>query len=548
MELDPATCYASLLAKDRRFDGWFYVGVSSTGIYCRPVCAVRAPQQRNCHFFNTAAAAEHAGFRPCLRCRPELAPARRALSESSGTDAFLTSHIPDAAAALIAEGFLNQHDVDALAGRMGVTPRHLLRLFQASYGVSIVAFAQTQRLLLAKRLLTDTALPVTAIAHAAGFGSVRRFNDLFQQRYGLSPGRLRKHAPDDANGAPSAGGRAARAEAAPPLVLPLVYRPPYAWDHVLAFLRRRVIAGVEFADDDSYARVLSWPVPTGTAMAAQQGVAEAETPPGRVAMRDGWFRVTHAPRNNAIVVQISASLTPVLAQVLPCIRRLFDLDAQPDRIDAHLGSLADGLRGIRVPGAVDGFEMGVRAVLGQQVSVTQCVAKLGRFAATFGRPLADDPYRPTALTRTFPDAAAFDDALRNLSLDAIADRLCPIGMTRMRARAIVGLAQALSEGRVTLRPLAVSGATLDDTLAALQALPGIGAWTAQYLAMRVLGWPNAWPEADGVLLKQTGCTSATALRAHAARWEPWRAYAVMHLWRLAGDGVADKGAVRQTQT
>jgi AraC family transcriptional regulator of adaptative response / DNA-3-methyladenine glycosylase II len=539
MELDPDTCYASLLAKDRRFDGWFYVGVSSTGIYCRPVCAVRAPHQRNCHFFNTAAAAEEAGFRPCLRCRPELAPARRSASVSLSDTAFAPSHIPDAAAALIAEGFLNQHDVTALADRMGVTQRHLRRLFQAAYGVSIVAFAQTQRLLMAKRLLTDTRLPVTAIAHASGFGSVRRFNDLFQQRYKLSPGRLRKHVPTDdvVNGVGTSPTRAA-----PPLVLPLVYRPPYVWSHILDFLRTRVIAGVEYADDSSYARALSWPLPgTGTGVAARDGLS-GQAGEARASDRttlDGWFRVTHAPRDNAIVVQVSASLTPVLTQVLPCIRRLFDLDAQPDRIDAHLGALADGLPGIRVPGAVDGFEMGVRAVLGQQVSVAQCVLKLGRFAAAFGRVLPDDPYRPAALVRAFPSAAELDDALRGLSFDAVADRLCPIGMTRVRVQAIVGLAQAIRGGTVALAPLAASGAALHDTLAALQALPGIGPWTAHYLAMRVLGWPNAWPEGDGVLMKQTGCTSAAALRAHAARWEPWRAYAVMHLWRLAGEADAD---------
>ncbi|WP_429498970.1 DNA-3-methyladenine glycosylase 2 family protein [Robbsia andropogonis] len=539
MELDPDICYTSLLAKDRRFDGWFFVGVSSTGIYCRPVCAVRAPQRRNCHFFGSAAAAEDAGYRPCLRCRPELAPARGALIRATADPvlgvASAPSHLADAAAALIVEGFLNHRDVEALAARMGVTQRHLRRLFQAAYGVSIVAFAQTQRLLMAKRLLTDTALPVTAIAHASGFGSVRRSNDLFQQRYGLSPGRLRKQAPYERS--PTVA-RTTAIQAAPPLVLPLAYRPPYAWTHLLGFLRRRAIPGVEYADGERYARTLSWPAPgrADSAVGERNAGGDAQAGSKRAAMIDGWFSVTHAPHANAIIVHLSPSLTPVLTQVLPCIRRVFDLDAQPDRIDAHLGELAHALPGIRVPGAVDGFEMGVRAILGQLVSVAQCVAKLGRFVDVFGHALPDDPHRPAALTRRFPTAATVHHALHGLSSDAQADRLCPIGMTRMRARAIVAFARALTDKAISVTPLSLSGAPLPDTLAALQALPGIGAWTAQYIAMRALGWPNAWPEGDGILLKQTGCSSAAALREHVTRWAPWRAYAAMHLWRLAGDG------------
>ncbi|MGA8008900.1 MAG: AlkA N-terminal domain-containing protein, partial [Thiomonas sp.] len=315
MDLDADTCYQALLARDRRFDGRFFVGVSSTGIYCRPICAVRSPKQSNCSFFPSAAAAERARFRPCLRCRPELAPGY-GLQD-------IGSRLAHAAAALIEDGFLNGANVAALARRVGVTERHLRRIFQAEFGASMLDFALTQRLLMAKRLLTETPLPMTELALAAGFGSIRRFNGLFRTRYGLNPSQLRKHADLGSN--------------AQTLTFLLAYRPPLAWDGLLAFLAHRRIDGVENIGTDSYARTI----------ALRHGAREVI----------GWFKVTHLPQRFALSVTIPMSMASVAAAIPGRIRRLFDLGARPDLIDMHLGQLAAGLPGMRVPGAVDGFEI-----------------------------------------------------------------------------------------------------------------------------------------------------------------------------------------------
>ncbi|MGI4860965.1 MAG: DNA-3-methyladenine glycosylase 2 family protein [Janthinobacterium lividum] len=472
MRLDPDTCYQTLLSRDRRFDGWFFVGVSSTKIYCRPVCAVRTPKRQNCHFFSNAAAAENAGFRPCLRCRPELAPGNGLLD--------LSSRLAQAAATLIEEGFLNTADLAALAARVGVTDRHLRRIFDTEYGVSMVAFAQTQRLLMAKRLLTDTQLSITDVALAAGFGSVRRFNDLFLKRYSLNPLRFRK---------------ATGAAQSDTLTFALGYRPPFSWSGVLSFLSYRCITGVEHIGDDAYVRAVAVPHDA----------------------RDvtGWISIAHAPQRYAINVTLSASLLPVAAQVLGRVRRLFDLASRPDLIDLHLGELAADLPGMRVPGAFDGFEIAVRAVVGQQITVSNARVILSRIAQRFGTAVA----APSGLTTTFPSAAVVA-ALPVAALQAT-------GITRIRAEAIVAVANEVASGRIVLEPLA----PLQETLAALRRIRGIGEWTIQYIAMRSLGWPNAFPEGDAVLKKQLGCTSAAALNDHANPWQPWRAYATLHVWR-----------------
>lgn len=518
MELDPDTCYQSLLSRDRRFDGWFFVAVSSTRIYCRVVCPVRAPKRENCAFYASAAAAEKAGYRPCLRCRPELAPGNGVM-DASGT-------LAQAAAGLIVDGFLNSHSLSALAARVGVTERHLRRIFAAEYGVSMIEFVQTQRLLLAKRLLTDTALPVTTIAFMAGFGSVRRFNDLFVSRYGLNPLRLRKRGRSDASGHPasqrlSEGGglrleaiglakTETSAQAAPAaednqesLRFELAYRPPFCWQGALAFLAHRQIAGVECVD---------WQAD------GQHGVyTRAIEMPASPHPVTGWFSVRHLPQHHTVEVTLAASLAPVVGTLLRRIAALFDLNCQPDRIDEALGPLAADMPGMRVPGAVDGFEIAARAIVGQQVSVARARVILSRIAAAYG----------TRIARRIEPNLAFPSAATLSQVPVVA--LIGAGLIRMRAEALVALAIEVAAGRIDLVP----SAPLIPTLEALRQIRGVGEWTVQYIAMRALGWPNAFPSGDAVVKKQLGLTCASAVNAHAAQWAPWRAYATLHLWRRA---------------
>ncbi|MBX8509421.1 helix-turn-helix domain-containing protein [Pseudomonas cichorii] len=471
--LDPDVCYAAFIARDRRFDGWFFMGVSTTGIYCRPMCPVRKPLPRNCSFYATAAAAEQAGFRPCLRCRPELAPGHGLLDVSS--------RLAQAAARLIDEGFLSGRSLDALADRVGVTSRHLRRIFEAEFGVSMIDYSQTQRLLIAKRLLTDTGMSMAEVALASGFGSVRRFNDVFQARYGLNPLRLRKTT--------NRSGEAS-------MRFELSYRPPFSWGGVLEFLAHRCIAGVEHVDDESYTRVIT-----------------IEQAGRRLA---GWLTVSHAPLRHALVVTVSASLQSGIAQVLGRVRRVFDTGCRPDLVDAHLGPLVAGLPGMRVPGAFEGFEIAVRAVVGQQISVTQARLILGRIAERFGTAVEG---APLGLQHAFPTA----EAIACLA----AEDLIATGIIRIRAEAIIAVAQEVAAGRIILEPLV----PLDETLSALRHIRGIGEWTVQYIAMRALGWPNAFPEGDAVLKKHLGCATVAQLNEYASQWAPWRAYATVHVWR-----------------
>jgi AraC family transcriptional regulator of adaptative response / DNA-3-methyladenine glycosylase II len=473
MNLDPDMCYRTVLSRDRRFDGWFYVAVSSTGIYCRVVCPVRPPKRENCSYFPTTAAAEKAGFRPCLRCRPELAPGNGLLDVSS--------RLAHAAATLITEGFLNDANLADLANRVGVTERHLRRIFAAAYGVSMIEFAQTQRLLLAKRLLTDTTLPLAMVASTAGFGSVRRFNDLFVSRYGLNPLRLRK---------------ASGTSVSDHLRFMLGYRPPFSWPGVMAFLSRRAISSVEHVDDEVYSRAV-----------------ELKSGAGKVV---AWISVKHVPQRHAIEVTVPLALAPVIGQVLGRVSRLFDLNARPDLIDAQLGALAADMPGMRVPGAFDGFEIAVRAMVGQQISVPNARLVLARIAARFGTKIVDAPGN---ITTTFPLA----EALAALPASSLSD----LGITVARAQALIELAKEVGSGRVLLEPMA----PLDATLAALRRIRGVGESTVQTIAMRALAWPNAFPEGDAVLKRQLNQPGPSALRQHATRWEPWRAYATLHIWR-----------------
>jgi AraC family transcriptional regulator of adaptative response / DNA-3-methyladenine glycosylase II len=439
------------------------------------VCTVKPPRRENCRFYPSAAAAESAGYRPCLRCRPELAPG------NASVDA--TSRVAQAAASLLEDRAMDEAGLPALASRLGITDRHLRRAFGAEFGVSPVEFAQTQRLLLAKRLLTDTALPVTEVAFASGFGSLRRFNALFRERYRLQPAQLRRRL------------RAAAAPAADALHFELSYRPPHDWAALSAFLGARAIAGVEALEDGRYRR---------TVRIAQQGKDHL-----------GWIEVAPSPHKPTLRVAVSASLARVLPPVLARVKSLMDLACNPIEVSAALGALARGRPGMRVPGAFDGFEIAVRAILGQQVTVAGARTVAGRFAQALGDAL-ETPF--AALTTVFPAAARV--------ADTPAGRIARLGMPGARARTILALARAVADGALVLMP----NADIDATLERLRALPGVGEWTAQYIAMRALAWPDAFPHTDFGVMKALGTKDAKRVLAAGEAWRPWRAYAVMHLW------------------
>ena len=486
MTLDARTCYRALRARDARFDGRFFVAVSSTRIYCRPVCTVRPPKRENCRFFPSAAAAEANGYRPCLRCRPELAPGNASIDA--------TTRLAQAAASMMEDRALEKEGLDRIAARLGVTDRHLRRAFAAEFGVSPVEFAQTQRLLLAKRLLTDTAMPITDVAFASGFGSVRRFNALFRDRYRLKPNALR--------GSGRAAVRSSRTDEA--LNFELSYRPPYDWRALSAFLGTRAIDGVEAVEEARYRR---------TVRVALDGREHR-----------GWICVEVSPAKPTLRIAVSASLSSALPPVLSRVKTQMDLGCHPAEVEKALGAIAQRNPGLRVPGAFDGFEMAVRAILGQQISVAGARTLARRFAAQFGEPI-ETPF--AALTTLFPTAEQV--------ADQSPDRIAKLGMPGARARTLVALARAVSDGRVVLTPTA----DIDATLEALRALPGVGEWTAQYIAMRALSWPDAFPHTDLGVMKALRQRSAREVLAAGEAWRPWRAYAVMHLWQALSEHPAD---------
>ena len=474
MPLDADSCYRALATHDARFDGRFFVGVRSTRIYCRPVCTVRLPKQENCRFYRSAAAAEVAGFRPCLRCRPELAPGFASIDASA--------RFAQAAVALIDDGVLEDGGIEALAARIGVTSRHLRRIFDAEFGVSPVEYAQTQRLLLAKRLLTDTALPILDVALASGFGSLRRFNALIRARYRMPPSRLRKDA--------------APATLPTTMTFELAYRPPYDWKAMLAFLRARAVTGIETAADERYARTLAV---------------------GRDAARlTGWIAVERSPRRNAVRLTVSASLARAVPAVLARVRHAFDLGCDPAPIAERLGELAASHPGLRVPGTCDGFELAVRAVIGQQISVAGARTLVGRVVSAFGERVDGD--HPAGLTHCFPSAAA-------LAARTVAD-LRAVGLTAARTRTLMDLAAAVATGALRLEV----GADVDATRRALESIRGIGPWTSGYIAMRALGWPDAFLDSDLIVRRAMACGKPPMSQNRSDAWRPWRAYAVMHLW------------------
>ena len=493
--------YLALVARDARFDGHFFTGVTSTGIYCRPVCAVRTPRRENCRFFALAAQAEHAGFRPCLRCRPELAPQALAWSVQDASSILVQQAVRllDAPDLWPAPGAGSARDSGAtvarLAERLGVSDRHLRRIFEAALGVSPLQYLQTRRLLTAKQLLTDTPMPVTQVALASGFASVRRFNAAFAGHYGLNPTQLRR-----SGAAPApAGGHGAGS------TLRLAWRPPFDVAALLAFFERRQFHGVE------------WVLPAQATLRRTVRLPPACT--GLAAETTGWFSARFDTARHQVLLQTSDSLYPVLPLVIRRVRAMLDLDADPGAINAVLHPYFPGGDGLRVPGAFDGFELAVRAVLGQQITVAAARTLGQRLVERLGEPIAT-PW--PELHRLFPTAATL--------AAADGDTLGQLGIVRQRQAAIVALARAVDSGALALH----AGADVAATTAALCALPGIGDWTAQYIAMRVLRWPDAFPAGDVALHKALGVQGqkhpARAAAEASEAWRPWRSYAVLRAW------------------
>ncbi|MFP5443252.1 MAG: DNA-3-methyladenine glycosylase 2 family protein [Betaproteobacteria bacterium] len=488
---DDEARYLALRARDARFDGRFFTGVTSTGIYCRPVCAVRTPRRENCRFFTLAAQAESAGFRPCLRCRPELAPQALAWSvqDASGIlvrQALRMLDAPQSWGACEGGAVVAQ-----LAARLGVSDRHLRRIFEAALGVSPLQYLQTRRLLTAKQLLTDTPMPVTQVALASGFASVRRFNAAFSGHYGLNPTQLRR------------SGTTAGAQ--PTSTLRLAWRPPFDVPALLAFFERRQFHGVEWVlpEEATLRRTVRLP-------------ASCTGLPGETT---GWFSARFDGARHQVLLQTSDSLYPVLPLVIRRVRAMLDLDADPAAINAVLHQHFPQGDGLRVPGAFDGFELAVRAVLGQQITVAAARTLGQRLVERLGEPI-ETPW--PGLNRLFPTAATL--------AAADGDTLGRLGIVRQRQAAIVALALAVDGGTLALH----AGADVASTTAALCALPGIGDWTAQYIAMRVLRWPDAFPAGDVALHKALGVQGhknpARAAGEASQAWRPWRSYAVLRAW------------------
>jgi len=479
--LDPRVCERARLTRDARFDGLFFIAVTSTGIYCRPVCPAPSPRARNVRYYDSAAAAAAAGFRPCLRCRPEAAPGsplHRAKSE-----------LVAGALRLIEQGALDAGSLPELAARVGVGERHLRRLFAEEIGASPLDVAATRRLLFAKQLLTETALPVAQVADASGYASLRRFNAAFVATYGKPPRDFRRGPPARRDGETGS------------LVLRIPYRAPYDFEHLLAFYGRRTIPGVESVDAHAYRRSV-----------VVDGVP-------------GWFEVAAMPGDDALALRVHHPSSSAIGTIVARVRRMFDVDADPRalalalRTDPLLKPLLRRWPGQRLPGAWDGFELAVRAVLGQQVSVAAARTLAARVAAAYGTAYADGGARGVGVL--FPTPAAL--------VDAPLERQ---GITRARAASIRAIAAAVLDGRVAFgaeRPLAAFEREL-------VALPGIGSWTAHYIAMRALAEPDAFPAADLILRRAAGqgrTLSTRELEAMSQAWRPWRAYAVMLLWRAS---------------
>jgi AraC family transcriptional regulator of adaptative response / DNA-3-methyladenine glycosylase II len=478
--IDRQVAYRALKSRDPRFDGVFFVGVTSTGIYCRPICRVKTPLLKNCRFFPSAEAAEKESFRPCLRCRPELAPGCAPMDQAPRIATLFAQRIDESLAD-------SDAGLEAIAAQFKMSSRQLRRIVQQELGVSPMQLISTRRLLLAKQLLADTGLPVIDIAFASGFASLRRFNDAFRTQYRMPPTRLRQHVAQ-AKLRSAIGGTS---------TLQLSYRPPYDWEAILKFLAARMTRGVEHVTAESYSRTV------------------------RVGRCGGWIKVTHAPEKRCLSVEFAHALSPVLPALLGRLRNLFDLASRPDLIAAHLRKderLRERVRknpGLRVPGAFDAFEMAVRAILGQQVTVAAATTLSGRLAAAFGEKI-ETPFPELTLLPPLPDRLAIAEP----------GDIARLGIVGARAAAIIALARAVHTGELKLDP----GLGPESERAQLLTLPGIGPWTASYIAMRVSRWPDAFPKEDIAVRTSLGGVSARRAEELSHPWRPWRSYAVMHLW------------------
>lgn len=463
--------YAAISARDARFDGLLFVGVTTTGVYCRPICPARTPARSRCRFFKSAAEAERDGFRACLRCRPELAPGVAqgiaSVDARARIGRLALAHLDDGAG----EGLA------AVAAAIGVSERHVRRVLTAELGVSPIEWLQTRRLAMAKQLLHDTSWPLAQIAFASGFSSVRRFNAAFRERFARTPSSLRR---------PGAGATDA-------VTLRLDYRPPLDWETLCTFVGARALPGLERVERDPASGVLTY----------ERALHEQRAGGGTTTLR-----VAPDPERAALRLTLVGDVGARVFDLVERVRRMFDLDAHPAAVGEHLAAdpllapLVARRPGLRVPGAFEPFETAVRAVLGQQVSVRAATTLAGRYVARFGAPRAE--------------------VLAEAPLEA----LLALGVTTARARTLQTLARAVRDRVVTLEP----GADPEATIAALVALPGIGPWTASYIAMRALAAPDAFPAGDLGIKKALGLTNERAIIARAQAWRPWRAYAVMHLW------------------
>ncbi|HTR38769.1 MAG TPA: Ada metal-binding domain-containing protein [Bryobacteraceae bacterium] len=460
--MDPEICYRAVLARDARFDGLFFTAVRTTRIFCRPVCPARTPYRHNVEFFSNAAAAQAAGYRPCLRCRPEVSPDTPAWAGTSAT--------VQRALRLIDEGALDAQTTADLAARLGLTDRHLRRLFLEHVGVPPVAVAQTRRTLFAKNLISETSLPFSEIAFAAGFASLRRFNESIRKMYGRNPRELRRFSPPEA------------ADSA--IELELHYRPPYDWEAFLAFVRPRAIPGLEEVSADRYQRA------------------------GIVVRND--------PSRHCLTARIEPANARSLRRIAEQIRFFFDLRANLHQIAGQLGRdrlLKETVKrrpGLRLPGCWDAFELAVRAMLGQQVTVKGATTLAGRLVERFGA------ITPAILAEA--DVAA-------------------IGLPKARAESIRAFARAMCDGQIRFD----ASVSSSEMIGRMCELPGIGPWTANYIAMRALGDPDAFPASDLGLLKAADVSSPRRLEEMAERWRPWRAYAAMYLWESLREPLRQKG-------
>ena len=497
MDMDFEASRRAFVTRDPRFDGHIFGAVKTTGIYCRPICPARTPKPHNMTFYSTAAAAQEAGYRPCLRCRPEASPDLGAWRGTSNT--------VSRALALIEAGAMDNGDVDALAARLGVGERQLRRLFRQHLGASPVSVAQTRRVLLAKQLIQETRLPMGEVALASGFGSVRRFNETFQQLFGRPPGELRRSRQTET---PASDGSEVR----------LPYKPRYDWDAIIQFLSVRAIPGVERVEPRRYARTLD--------IQGQRGVV-----------------IVTPRKDHALSAEIHFPNLRALPAVIARVRRVFDLSADPALIGTHLSHdpalapLVAARPGLRAPGAWDGFELAVRAILGQQITVTAARNLAAKLVATYGERVCDPVATAAGLTHVFP-----------LPERLIGEDVAALGMPRSRGAALEGLARTVAEDPTIFTPRA----DLASAIAALKALPGVGEWTAQYIALRELREPDAFPQADiGLMRAMVDADgvrpTADQLLARSLAWRPWRAYAAQHLW-AADPGFAAANPISPKRT